>query len=59
MELCSPGHDGYQRASDLINGTARNGQMGNQIWDAPVRPFLHLSIRLADLGGIFYKISYS
>jgi hypothetical protein len=42
--LCAPGHDGYQRACDLISGQASMGHVGHQCSHAPGRPILHLVI---------------
>src|SRR6202161_1399667 len=38
---CAPGHHGYQRACDLINGQASTGHLGHQYSHAPGRPNLH------------------
>ncbi len=38
---CAPGHHGYQRACDLINGQASTGHLGHQCSHAPGRPILH------------------
>ena len=49
--FCAPGHHGYQRACDLISGSASTGHWGHQCSHAPGRPILHLvSNPLADLG---------
>jgi hypothetical protein len=39
---CAPGHHGYQRACDLINGQASTGHQGHQCAHALGRPNLHL-----------------
>ena len=39
---CAPGHHGYQRACDLISGSASKGRRGHQCSHAPGRPILHL-----------------
>jgi hypothetical protein len=38
----APGHHGYQRACDLINGQASTGHLGHQCAHALGRPNLHL-----------------
>ncbi len=35
----APGHHGYQRARDLINGQASSGHQGHQCSHAPGRPY--------------------
>src|SRR6266478_2296064 len=40
------------RASDLISVDASTGKTCHQYSDAPGRPFLHLFLPLADLGGV-------
>ena len=39
VEQIAPGHHGYPRASDLILGSALEGQLGHQITNATARPF--------------------
>jgi hypothetical protein len=43
LERRAPGHHGYQRACDLLNGQALAGHLGHQCSHAPGRPNLHLS----------------
>jgi len=38
----APGHHGYQRAGNLISGSASTGHLGHQFLPAPGRPNLHL-----------------
>src|SRR5262249_37106154 len=45
---CAPGHHGYQRAFELINGQASNGPFGcHQGSHAPGRPILHRCLILS------------
>ncbi|HEY2427122.1 MAG TPA: hypothetical protein VGI09_14570, partial [Pseudolabrys sp.] len=39
----APGHHGYQRACDLVNGQASTGHLGHQYAHALGRPNLHLA----------------
>src|SRR5262249_52065446 len=39
VEQIAPGHHGYPPASDLILGSALEGQLGQQITNATARPF--------------------
>ena len=47
---CAPDHHGYQRACNVINGQASNGQTAHQGSHAPGRPVLHFISSRADRG---------
>jgi len=52
LERCvAPGHNGYQRAVDLITGQASIGPKGSPVFDRAGKTVLHLGFSLADLGG--------